>query len=338
MTTTDLPEPGEQRPVLSIVSPAYNEAENLVPVYERLSETLARLDVDWEWVVVDDHSSDGTYATITALSQRRPNVRGIRFARNFGSHTASACGLHHTRGECAVVLAADAQEPPAMLEPMLEKWRQGAQVVWAVRARREGEGTVKVGTARLYYLVMRWIVGMKEMPASGADSFLLDRRVVEAFRQFGETNTSIVALLTWMGFRQESILYDRQPRASGRSKWTLKKKLKLVVDSVTSFSYFPIRLMAYIGSTTAVLGFFYAALIIGNAFFGYPVQGWSSLMVVTLTIGGLQMMMLGVLGEYLWRALDEARSRPRYLIEATTGDKAPVSVTAVDRRACGSGS
>jgi len=158
------------------------------------------------------------------------------------------------------------------------------------------------------------------MPASGADFFLLDRQVAEAFAHFNEANVSILALLTWMGFRQAVIGYDKEARLHGRSGWDLKKKLKLLVDSVTSFSYLPIRFMSYLGFVVAFLGFLYAGVVIFNAFHGDPVQGWSSLMVIVLVVGGLQMLMMGILGEYLWRALDESRRRPRYMVEATTAD------------------
>ncbi len=161
---------------------------------------------------------------------------------------------------------------------------------------------------------------MKEMPPTGADFFLLDRAVVDAFCRFSESNASILALITWMGFRQATITYDKAARLHGRSGWSIKKKLKLVVDSVTSFSYVPIRFMSYLGFTVAFAGFVYAGLVILNFLRGAPVQGWSSLMVVVLLVGGLQMVMMGVLGEYLWRALDESRRRPRYIIEATTAE------------------
>ena len=177
---------------------------------------------------------------------------------------------------------------------------------------------------------MRNVVGMKEMPATGADFFLLDRTVVDAFSRFNESNASIFALLTWMGFRQATIGYDKEARLHGSSGWTLKKKLKLVVDSVTSFSYVPIRFMSYLGFVVGLAGFLYAGLRgRRTSCAGSPVEGWSSLMIVVLLVGGLQMVMMGVLGEYLWRALDESRRRPRYLIEATTSDgsipTAPVS-------------
>jgi dolichol-phosphate mannosyltransferase len=165
---------------------------------------------------------------------------------------------------------------------------------------------------------MRRVVGIKEMPSLGADFFLIDRSVIDALRQFNESNASVLALITWMGFRQTTVNYDKQARKYGRSGWSLEKKLKLVLDSITSFTYVPIRLMSYLGLVVAMLGFLYAGVVIINAFAGHPVQGWASLMVVLLVIGGIQMLMMGVLGEYLWRALDEARQRPRYLIEATT--------------------
>ena len=165
---------------------------------------------------------------------------------------------------------------------------------------------------------MRHVVGLKEMPPTGADFFLLDRQVLDAFLEFKESNVSVLALISWMGFRQETITYDKQARLYGHSGWTLKKKLKLLVDSITSFTYLPIRIMSYVGFLVAFAGFVYAGIVITNALSGHPVEGWSSLMVVILVVGGIQMLMMGVLGEYLWRALDESRRRPRYLIEAMT--------------------
>ena len=305
--------------LISLVTPAFNEAENLSVLYERLCATMDSLEVDWEWVVVDDHSQDTTFAVITRLGERDPRVRGLRFARNFGAHIALTCGLHHAKGDCVVALAADLQDPPEVIPGLLDQWKAGVKVVWAARRRREGEKATKVGLARLYYWVMRSIVGMTEMPASGADFFLLDRVVVDAFSRFTETNVSILALITWMGFRQTIISYDKEARLHGRSGWSLKKKLKLLVDSVTSFSYVPIRFMSYLGFVVGFAGFAYAGLVVVNFINGNPIEGWSSLIVVVLLVGGVQMVMMGVLGEYVWRALDESRRRPRYIIEATTG-------------------
>ncbi|MCI0486438.1 MAG: glycosyltransferase family 2 protein [Blastocatellia bacterium] len=314
----------DHRPLLSIVTPAYNEAKNLPLLYEQFTRVLGALGMDWEWVVIDDHSTDETFNIITDIAGRDVRVRGLRLARNFGAHTAVTCGLNQARGECAVMLAADLQDPPDLLPDLLAKWRAGAQVVWAVRNRREGEKASTIGFSRLYYWVMRRMVGIKEMPKNGADFFLIDRRVLKAFREFRENNVSIQVLITWMGFRQATITYDKQARRHGSSGWSLEKKLKLVVDSIASFTYLPIRLMSYVGVIVAVVGFIYAGVVAASALAGNPVQGWSSLMVAVLVIGGIQMLMMGLLGEYLWRALDESRRRPRYLIEDATASPADV--------------
>ncbi len=307
---------------LTVISPAYNEADNLPVLYEQLCRVLGG-DLDWEWIIVDDHSPDRTFAVITDLARRDPRVRGFRFARNQGAHSAILCGLDQARGDCATVLASDLQDPPEVIPALLDKWRKGARVVWAVRRHRNGEKASTVGFSRLYYFMMRRVVGMREMPPTGADFFLVDRQVISALQQFGEKNTSLLALITWLGFTQATIEYDKQPRLHGHSGWNLEKKLKLGVDSVTSFTYLPIRFMSYIGFVVALLGFIYAGFVIVNALTGHPSEGWSSLMVVVLVVGGIQMLMMGILGEYLWRALDESRHRPRYIIERTTGDAKP---------------
>jgi polyisoprenyl-phosphate glycosyltransferase len=306
------------QPVISIVTPAYNEAENLPVLWERLSKVMGALSGEWEWIVVDDHSADETFAAVANLRNCHSNIKAVRFARNFGSHAAISCGLHRAQGECVVIIAADLQDPPETICELMEKWRGGAQVVWAVRGQREGETTSTLSFSRAYYFIMRHFVGLKEMSSTGADFFLIDRLVVDALKEFNESNASLFSLITWMGFRQASITYDKQARLHGRSGWNLNKKLKLLVDSITSFTYLPIRLMSYVGCIVAMLGFLYAAFIVVHALAGNVVQGWSSLMVVVLIVGGIQMLMMGVLGEYLWRALDESRRRPRYLIEATT--------------------
>ena len=302
---------------LSIITPAFNEAENLEAMYARLSAASAAAGLDWEWVIVDDHSRDGTFDVIQALAIRDPRVRGLRLARNSGSHTAIACGLHHVTGDAATVLAADLQDPPETLAAMLAEWRAGAQVVWAVRRQREGESAPGLGFSRVYYFIMRHVVGMKEMPATGADFFLADRIVIDAFRRFPERHVSVLALVTWMGFRQAFIEYDKQRRHAGRSGWTLAKKIKLVIDSVTGFSDLPIRLCSYMGLVLIAAGVLVAAASVTLL----PSLGGGVLLALALVIGlaGVQLLALGLVGEYVWRALDEARRRPPYLIEAVAG-------------------
>lgn len=304
--------------LVSVVAPAFNEVANVRTFYERVGAVLNGLPCRWELILVDDHSADGTFATIEDLARGDQRVMGYRLARNSGSHAAIMCGLERATGDAVVAMAVDLQDPPESLPDLLERWRDGAQVVWAVRHARPGESRRTVGLSRLYYLVMRRAVGLTSMPATGADFFLIDRRVVDTIKQFNEQNVSLMALITWLGFRQTEITYDKHARIHGRSGWSLEKKLKLAVDSIASFTYLPIRLMSYAGFATAFLGFLYAGWIVLNALLGHPVEGWSSLMVIVLLSSGIQMLMMGVLGEYLWRALDEARRRPRYVIEAST--------------------
>jgi polyisoprenyl-phosphate glycosyltransferase len=304
--------------MISILTPAFNEADNLPVLYERLVATMREVGGDWEWIVVDDHSRDDTFAVIEALALRDARVRGFRLSRNSGSHVAITCGLHHVESNAAVMMAADLQDPPETLATMVARWRQGAQVVWATRRVQPGEASHR-GFAALYYWIMRRLVGMTEMPARGADFFLLDRVVVDAFRRFSERNVSVLALITWLGFRQEFVEYDKQPRLSGQSGWTFARKIKLVVDSITSFSDFPIRLCTYVGlallASCLVLLIFAVALL--------PQLGGGVLLLLSLIVGlaGLQLIAVGVVGEYVWRALEESRRRPPYLIEAMAGQR-----------------
>ena len=309
----------EQKAFISVVTPAFNEAKNLPMLYEDLRSVLDSISKKWEWVVIDDHSTDETFSVLTYLADRDDRLRGFRLSRNSGAHIAIACGLNHALGDCAVVMAADRQDPPDTLLDLVREWSNGAQIVWASGARSEGKSKGSKFFARLYIWIMRHLVGIKEMPATGADYFLADRMVLDAFRQFNEININVVALLTWMGFRQVTIYYTKRARMIGKSGWSLGKKVKLMIDSIMSFSYLPIRLMSYSGLIIAFLGFVYAVVIIANAIKGNPISGWASLMVGVLIFSGVQMLMLGTLGEYLWRTLSEARNRPRYTIEAFIG-------------------
>src|SRR5262249_40537979 len=269
-----------------------------------------------------------TFAAIRKLAAEDSRIAGLRLSRNSGSHIALTCGVNAAKGECCILLAADMQDPPETVSRLIERWRAGAQVVWAVRAKREGEKKSTLLFSQLFYWIMRKVVGMKDMPANGADFFLMDRRVAQAFCEFRETNISLQALITWMGFRQESIEYVKQARLYGVTGWNMGKKFKLVVDSVTSFSYAPIRLMSVGGFFLAFLGFLYAAYIVFHALTGKPVSGWSSIMVMVLVVGGFQILLMGVLGEYIWRTLDETRRRPRFMIEDATKPPEAIERTA----------
>ena len=311
------------KPLLSVVTPAYNEAASLPEFHRRLSAALAG--VEWEWIAVDDHSADGTFTVLTELAKSDARVRGVRLQRNFGSHAAIACGLAQARGNAAVVLAADLQDPPELVRDLLARWRDGVQIVWAVRAGPPpDQGYADRAMSWLYNFAMRHIAGLRELPPPGADGFLIDRALIAALEQCGESHTNVLVLVAWIGGPQAEVVYAKQPRRSGRSGWTWKKKVELLVDSVTAFSYAPLRAMSALGGLTALAGFVYAAVVVANVLAGKPPAGWSSLMVVVLLVGGCQMLMLGILGEYVGRSLREARRRPRYLIQATVGSAEPI--------------
>ncbi len=309
------------KPFISYVIPAFMEAKNLPEMCRRVRQQEAHAS-DYEVIVVDDNSRDGSFAVVQEQGRADPRIKAVRLARNSGSHMALLCGIHHARGEVVIALAADGQDPPEFVPELLEQWRAGAHVVWATRGERQGTSLIGRAFSRLYWLLMNKLSSVK-LPPSGADFFLLDRRVAAALRDLRERNTSIIALIAWLGFNQVSIPYVKEKRMSGRSKWTLRKKFGLVLDSLLSFSTAPLKASSILGLLFAGLGFVYAFALILNkltrgALFGeLAMEGWSALMVVTLVTSGTLMLMLGVIGEYLWRALEETRARPRFPIEAS---------------------
>ena len=310
--------------MISLITPAFNEGSNLPMLHERLTAVFRQL--DWEWIIVDDHSRDNTFEVIERLVAIDPRVRGIRLAYNSGSHLAFTCGLRHASGEVAALMVADLQDPPELLIQMLERWRSGVQVVWAVRRHQPGDGS---GT-QLYYWIMRNLVGMNDMPATGADFFLVDRVVIDAFLAAADRHVSIFALMMWLGFRREFIQYDKQPRTRGRSGWTLTKKLKLVVDSIVGFSDFPIWWLTYAGVAALVLALVPA--VVGVV--AYSGLNAALLLLAALVIGlfGCHLIALGILGHYVWRGLDAARKRPLYSIEAVAKAHDVPAAVAGDRR------
>ena len=310
-----------EHPTLSVIVPCFNEELNLPILYGRVRDVLDANGVDWEMIAVDDHSRDRTFEVASGLATQDGRVRALRLARNVGSHVALMCGLDHALGRAAVMIAADMQDPPEIILELLQRWRQGDQVVWAIRTARKGVGAVEGICSQFFHKVMTRIIGNGDLAGHGADVFIIDRVAIDALIQCREGNLSLFSLLAWLGFQQSTVPYVKVERHHGRSGWTFRKKMKLFVDSVTAFSYFPIRVMSLVGIGIAFLGFLYALFVALHAWVaGGGVAGWSSLMIVILVTGGLQMTMLGVLGEYLWRTLDEARGRPRYNVERFAGN------------------
>lgn len=305
-----------QQNFISVVSPVYNEEGNLREMYQRLCKSLEATGMDWEWIAVDDHSADKTPEILAELAEKDSRVHYFRFSRNFGSHAAINCGLREAKGDCMLVMAADLQDPPEEAPRLIAEWQKGYDVVWACRARREGESLSVTLPSKVYCYMMNKMSSFSQKTDTVADFFLIDKKVATAVSKFNEKNASLLALITWLGFKQASIEYVKQARGAGESGWTLKKKLKLFIDTITSFTYLPIRMMSSFGSLTALCGFLYTAyLILWAMFSDAPFPGYASTMAAILVFGGIQMVMLGILGEYLWRALDESRNRPLYIIE-----------------------
>jgi len=312
------------RPELSIVIPVFNEEAVIPALLERLrgiADQLAPLAI--EILLVDDHSSDRSPELLRAVSLRDPRFRYARLARNSGSHIAVLAGLAESRGQCAVFLAADLQDPPELIPRMLEFWRNGSHIVWAVREEREGVSKFDVFLSNTFYRLLN-LMGEVNLPPSGSDFALLDRKVIEALLKSTGSHPSIIGEIARLGFSQGQIGYTKERRAAGATKWTLGRKLKAFADAFVLFSYTPLRAMSYLGIACSLSGFAYALLvIIVRLRSSIPVQGWSSLMVAVLVLGGVQMMMLGVLGEYLWRTLEAARRRPVYFLEETSAADSP---------------
>lgn len=313
---------------LSVITAFHNEEQNLPLFRQRLSAVAGGLHTEIEIVLVDDHSFDRSPEFVRQWRTEDPRVTYLRLSRNCGSHAAFSAGLAHCTGDCAVLLAADLQDPPEAILDLLEKWQQGFDVVWAARSRREGESWRTRMAAAVYYRLMRRLA-LPEMPSAGADFLLMDRKAIDAYNAIPEKNTSFLAMVLWMGFRQTTIEYVKQARHAGRSKWTLAKKLKLFIDSVVSFSYVPIRFMSLLGMLMAAAGFAYAMVVVVGRLAGWVTAGtgFAALMTVLLVGQGAILTMLGILGEYLWRTFDEARGRPRYIIEehAHSRNREPLS-------------
>ncbi len=305
---------------ISVVVPVYFNADSLPSLAERLRAIAASADYDLEVLLVDDGSGDESWGRIEEIARGWPAARGIRLTRNFGSQMAIAAGLREARGDAAAVLSADLQEPPELLPEMVAAWRNGATAVLAVRRSRP-EGWTTRAAAGVYYRSLRRLA-LSEMPAGGFDCFLIGRPAIDFLAENSEIHTSLPGLLVWGGFPTALVPYDRLTREDGESRWTLAKKLKYFLDAIISFSYAPLRWMSVFGAVLAVLGFGYAVFLIAyKVIHGQPIQGWSSLMVAIAFFSGVQLLSLGVLGEYLWRTLDAARARKGFLVREMTEDR-----------------
>ena len=303
--------------VLSIVVPVYHNAASLPDLVARLAALAARHPGDtFEFVCVDDGSKDDSFAVLSRLQTDEPRIRVVKLSRNFGSNAALLAGLSHAGGDAIATISADLQDPPETLDAMLAHWRDGKKVVLAARDGRD-DPALDVLLANVFYRLFRRFA-IPTMPKQGFDFFVIDRRVRDLLLQIQESNAYLMGLVLWLGFDPAVVPFHRQERAKryGTSMWTLGRKLKYFIDSFVAFSYGPIRAASLLGLLISVAGLGYALFIVVAHFaFDLKVQGWASLMVVLLIVSGAQLLVMGIIGEYLWRNLDETRRRPRFIVD-----------------------
>jgi len=308
------------KPTFTIIAPIYNELENIPELYPRMREVMDRTGEPWELILVDDGSTDGSTALIRKLAENDARVRPVIFARNFGHQIAVTAGVDYARGDAVIIIDADLQDPPEVILQLIEKWREGYEVVYAVREERQGESWFKKTTASLFYRMIYRITDV-DIPMDAGDFRLMDRKVVEVMKQMREKHRFLRGMSAWVGFKQVGVSYKRQARFAGETKYPLKKMIKLALNAVTSFSYFPLQLATYLGFIAAGLSVLAIPVIIvlrlttGTALFGQ-----ATTLIIVLFLGGLQLISLGVIGEYIGRIYDEAKGRPLYIVAEAPED------------------
>lgn len=302
---------------ISIIIPLYCNEHNIPVTYSKLQQDVLPFLADYELILVDDGSTDDSYMEALKLRDNNDRIKVIKLSRNFGQHIAIYSGLEYMSGDCAIVISADLQDPPSLILEMFAKYTAGSKVVLAIRTGREESIMQKIFTAVYYKLMRKYAI--KDMPLGGFDCFLIDRQVVQVLTKIEEKNTSLFAQILWMGFKRAEVHYTRQAREIGKSGWTFSKKFKLVIDSLLSFSYVPIRAISLIGLIDCIFSLSYAVYVVFQKFVFGASAGWSSLMVAIMFTSGVQMLTLGIIGEYLWRNFDASRKRPLYVLDEKHG-------------------
>lgn len=305
---------------ISIVVPVYYNSDTLELLYDDMKEKILDRIGDYEIVFTDDGSGDNSWEIMNKIREKDPNVKCVKLSRNFGEHAALLAGLSQCTGDCAVTKQADLQEDSAIILEMYESWKKGNKVVLAVRSDRD-EPFLKKLFASIYYAIIHKFVD-KNMPVGGCDCYLIDRQVIKVLELLDEKNSSLTLQVLWAGFKTDRIYFHRKDREVGESRWTLSKKVKLAMDSMLSFSYVPIRFISGVGTVFSIAALIWIIEIIcEKLMIGTPITGWASIMCLMLFSFGLIMVMLGILGEYVWRTLDASRNRPPFLIDEVKDGK-----------------
>ena len=305
----------------SIIAPIYNEKENLPELQRRVSAVLDSTNEPWELILVDDGSTDGSTEIIREMAKKDERMRPVIFARNFGHQVAVTAGLDYSRGDAVIIIDADLQDPPELILEMAKKWKAGNEVVFAVRAEREGESWFKLWTASMFYRIIYRITDVK-IPLDTGDFRLMDRKVVNVMNQMRERHRFLRGMSAWVGFKQVGVEYKRAARVAGETKYPFKKMFRLAINAVTGFSYFPLQVATFFGFMSASLAIIaipvVAILRLTNTHF---FEGQTTTLVAVLFLGGVQLISLGVLGEYIGRLYDEAKGRPLYIVREAPEDK-----------------
>lgn len=312
------------KPKYSIIAPVYNEKDSLPALFPRIKEVMDQTGEEWELILVDDGSRDGSTDFIRELAKEDERVRPVIFARNFGHQIAVTAGLDYCRGDAVVIIDADLQDPPEVILDLIAKWREGFEVVYAVRAEREGETWFKKMTASAFYRLIYRITDVK-IPLDTGDFRLLDRKVVNVMSKMRERHRFLRGMSTWVGFRQIGVEYKRAARFAGETKYPFKKMLKLALNAVTGFSYFPLQLATYLGFISAALSIIAIPIVIIMRANSSPqFTGQATTLIAVLFFGGVQLISLGIIGEYIGRIYDEVKGRPIYIVaEGPTDDYDP---------------
>lgn len=302
----------------SIILPVYNEEGTLDVLYERLTRVMEGLSPNYEIVFVDDNSKDRSFEIMSGFHGKDPRVRIVRFSRNFGHQAAITAGLDHARGDAVVMMDADLQDPPEVIRDLVEKHKEGYDVVYARREKRKGESAFKLWTASVFYRLINALTDV-DIPLDTGDFRLISRKVVDSLKSINEKNRFLRGLITWIGYRQIGVDYVRDPRYAGETKFTVKKMMRFAIDGISSFSHVPLKIATLMGFVVSFISFL---LIIGVFWFRLthePAPGWASIMVAITFIGGIQLIAIGIIGEYLGRIYDEVKNRPLYLLDRTVG-------------------
>ncbi len=301
--------------MLSVVIPVFNESEVIGAFYDRISKVMDSLNsVSYEMIFVDDGSIDNSYQILVDLANSDTNVRVVKFSRNFGHQTAITAGIDLSKGDAVVIIDVDLQDPPELIKTFIGKWEEGYDVVYGVREKREGESRMKLLTATLFYRILKMLVKI-DIPLDVGDFKLISRRVVKQLVALRERDRFVRGLISWVGFKQTGVHYARDKRYTGETKYPYGKMIRFAIDGITSFSSIPLKLSTWLGYLTSLLAFVYMCYVFFQKIFGYTVQGWATIMVGMFFLGGVQLICLGIIGEYIGRIFNEIKQRPLYVIE-----------------------